>query len=103
MRYHANGEPHEGEDRAHPAGVAAGEVVVDGHHVYTAAADGVDGGTKRTNERLPFTGAHLRDLSLMEHDGAKDLLVVRAHASGAARGLARGRKNFGQLIVKRRL
>ena len=65
VRNHANGEPHEGEDRAHPARVAAGEVVVHGHHVHAAATNGVDGGTKRANERLPFAGAHLCDLSLM--------------------------------------
>ena len=65
VRDHANGEPHEGEDRPHPARVATGEVVVDGHHVYTAAAHSVDGGTERPYERLSFTRAHLRDLSLM--------------------------------------
>ena len=100
MRDHANGEPHEGEDRAHPARVAACEVVVHGDHVHAAATNGVDGGTERTNERFPFAGAHLRDLSLMEHDGPEDLLVVRAHAGGAARRFARSRKNFGQLVVE---
>ena len=65
VRNHANREAHEGEDRAHPACIAAGKVVVHGHHMHTTATNGVDGGTERTNERLPFAGAHLRDLSLM--------------------------------------
>ena len=103
MRDHANGEPHEGEDRTHPARVATGEVVVDGHHVYAAATNSIDGGTKRPYERLPFTGAHLRDLSLMQHDGAKNLLVVWAHTSGAARCFTRSRENLWQLLVERRL
>ena len=103
MRNHSNREPHEGEDRAHPACVAAGEVVVHGHHMHTAATNGVDGGSERTNERLPFAGAHLRDLSLMQHDGAEDLLVVRAHTSGAARRLTRRRENLWQLVVERSL
>ena len=102
MRNHANREAHEGEDRAHPACITAGEVVVHGHHMHTTATNGVDGGTERTNERLPFAGAHLRDLSLMQHDGAEDLFVVRAHARGAARRFASGGENLRQLVVERR-
>ena len=102
VRDHANGEPHKGEDRTHPARVATGEVVVDGHHVYAAATNSVNGGTERPYERLSFTRAHLRDLSLMQHDGAKNLLVVRAHTSGAARCFTRSRENLRQLFVERR-
>ena len=91
---HANREPHKGENRAHPPCVAAGEVIVDGHHMHTTATNSVDGGTERTNERLPFAGAHLRDLALMQHDGAKNLLVVRAHTSGATRCFTGSRENL---------
>ena len=100
MRNHSNRKPHEGEDRSHPARVASGKVVIDRHHVDTAAAHGVDGGAERPNERLSFAGAHLRDLSLMQHDGAKNLLVIWAHASGAARSLACSGKNLGQLLIE---
>ena len=103
MRNHANREPHEGEDWPHPASVAASEVVVDGHHMHTSATNGVDGCTEWSDKGLPFTGAHLRDLSLMEHDRAKDLCVVWAHARGAARCLTRGCENLWQLFVERRL
>ena len=103
MRDHANGETHEGEDRAHPARVATSEVVVHGHHVHAPTTNGVDGGTERAHERLPFAGAHLGDLPLMQHDGAKNLLVVWAHASGAARCFACRGKNLWQLLVERGL
>ena len=103
VRNHANREAHEGEDRAHPACVAAGEVVVHGHHMHTTATNGIDGGTERTNERLPFAGAHLRDLSLMQHDGAENLFVVRAHAGGAARRFASSGENLWKLGVERSL
>ena len=103
MRNHANREPHEGEDWPHPTSVAASEVVVDGDHVHTSTTNSVDGGTERSHKRLSFTGAHLRDLSLMEHDRTQDLCVVRAHAGGAARCLTRGCENLWQLLVERRL
>ena len=103
VRDHANGETHEGEDRTHPACVATGEVVVHGHHMHATATNSVDGGTERADERLPFTGAHLGDLPLMQHDGAKNLLVVWAHASGAARCFACRGKNLWQLLVERGL
>ena len=103
MRDHTDREPHEGEDRAHPASVAASEVVVDGHHMHTSATNGVDGGAKRPDERLPLTGAHLGDLPLVQHDGAEDLLVVGAHARRAARCLTGGGEDLRQLFVERRL
>ena len=102
MGDHADAETHEGEDRAHPARVAAGEVVVHGHHVHAAATNSVDGGAERAHKGLPFTGAHLRDLSLMQHDGAEDLFVVRPHAGGATRCFACRRENLRQLFVERR-
>ena len=98
---HADAETHEGEDRAHPTRVAAGKVIVHGHHMHTAATNSVDGGTERTNERLPFTGAHLGDLPLVQHDCAEDLLVIRTHASGTARCFASGGEDLRQLFVER--
>ena len=103
VRNHANGEAHEGEDRTHPTCVATGEVVVDGHHMYAAATDGIDGGAEWPDECLPFTGAHLGNLSLMQHDCAQNLLVVWAHTSGSARCFTCRRQNLGQLSIERGL
>ena len=97
----ADAETHEGEDRPHPACVATGEVVVHGHHMHPTAANGVDAGTERTNERLPLAGTHLGDLPLVQHDRTEDLLVVRAHPRGAARCFARRCENLWQLVVER--
>ena len=39
----------------------------------------------------------------MQHDRTKDLLVIRAHAGGAARCLTSGGENLWQLLVECRL
>ena len=48
-------------DLAHPLGVAAGEVVVDGDDVDALAGERVEIDGKRGDERLAFAGLHLGD------------------------------------------
>ena len=47
---------------AHPLGVAAGQVVVDGHDVDALALERVEIGRQRGDERFAFAGFHLGDL-----------------------------------------
>jgi hypothetical protein len=52
------------------------------------------------NQRLALSGAHLRNLALVQRDAAHELHVEVAHLQGALRGLAHDRKGFGQKIIE---
>ena len=74
----ADGQPHRLEQRAHPFGVAAGQVVVDGDDVHVAPAERVAGRGDRTRQRLTFTGGHLDDVACHHPQRALQLDVERA-------------------------
>ena len=78
VRDDAERDAEEGEEWTHPLRVAPRQVVVDGDDVYAVACEGVRGSGERRDERLPFAGAHLRNLSLVKDDRAEDLHVIRA-------------------------
>ena len=59
----ADRQPHRLQQRAHPFGVAAGQVVVDGDDVDVAAAERVAGGRDRARQRLALAGGHLDDVT----------------------------------------
>jgi hypothetical protein len=60
---------------AHPLGVAAGQVVVDGDHVDALAGERVQIHGQRGDQRLAFAGLHLRDFAAMQDDAADQLHV----------------------------
>ena len=74
-----HGEAVEHVERAHPLGVTLGEVVIDRHHVYTVAREGVEEYGERGHEGLAFTRCHFGNLSLGQHDAAEELHVVVYH------------------------
>ena len=105
-RFHAvlqggDGEPEELVHRAHPGGVAAGQVVVDGDEVDAAAGQGVEIHRHRGDQGLALAGLHLGDGALVQHDGPHDLHVEGAHAGGALRGLPGHGEGLGHEIVER--
>ena len=65
--------------RAHPFGVALGQVVVDRHHVHALACQCVEEYGERRHEGLSFARGHLGDLALVEHHAAEELHVVVHH------------------------
>ena len=75
----ADGEAEKGVDLAHPACVAAGQVVVDGHDVDALAGQGVQVDGHGGRERLALAGLHLRDLALVQRYAAHDLHVEGPH------------------------
>ena len=104
------------EEVAHPLGIAAGQIIVDGDEMGAPARERVEIQRQRRDERLPFPRRHLRDLALMQHDAADELHVVRHHvplqrvagdhhftADQPAGGFAHRRECFGQEIVQRAL
>jgi len=75
-------------DRAHPARVALGEVVVDRDQVDAVARERVQVQRLRRHKRLSFAGLHLGDVTLVEDDPAHDLDVEGTLAERALSGLA---------------
>ena len=88
--------PEEVIQRRVPAGVAPGQVVVDGHEVRAASFERIEIQRQGRDQRLAFTGLHLGDPALVEHDAADQLDVEVAHAEGPLRCLADHRERLGQ-------
>ena len=72
-------EAQEAVDVAHPLGVPAGQVVVDGDDMDAFAGQGVEVGGHGGHQGLAFTGLHLGDFALVEHDAADELDIEGAH------------------------
>ena len=98
---HAGGQAEEAVDLAHPVGVAAGEVVVDGDDVDALAGERVEIDRKRRDQRLAFAGLHLGDVALVQHHAADQLDVEMALAEGALGRLAHGGEGRHQEVVER--
>ena len=99
-RDHADREAEQAVDRAHPLGVALGEVLVDRDDVHALARECVEVHGQRRHQRLALAGAHLGNLAVVQHHAADQLHVERAQAHGAGGGLARGRERLRQDVVE---
>ena len=85
---------------AHPVGVAAGQVVVDGDDVHAVAGQRVEIGRQGRDQRLALTGLHLGDVAEVQGGAAHQLHLVVELAQGAARGLAHHGERLGQDVVE---
>ena len=95
-----DGQTQETVDLAHPLGVAAGQVIVDGDNMHALAGQGVQVGGHGSDQRLAFTGLHLGDAGAVQHDAADDLHGVGLHAQHAPVGLAADGERLGQQVVE---
>ncbi|MNO57541.1 hypothetical protein D3C76_480810 [compost metagenome] len=86
--------------RAHPVGVTAGQVVVDGDHVHALAGQCVEVHGQGTDQGLAFTGTHFCDHALVQGHATDQLHVEVAHAHHALAGLTGHGEGFGQQLVQ---
>ncbi|MGY3287707.1 hypothetical protein ACVWWP_000774 [Bradyrhizobium sp. LM3.6] len=98
---HAGGHAEEAVDLAHPGGVAAGEVVVDGDDVDALAGERVEIDRERRDQRLAFAGLHLGDVALVQHHAADQLDVEMALAERALGGFTDRGESGDQEVVQR--
>ena len=100
MGDHPDADAQEMEDRAHPLGIAAGEVVVHGDDVYAAPRKRVEDGGHRRDQGLAFARSHLGDLALMQDGSAHQLDIEMAHPECPLHRLAGHRESFRKDIVE---
>ena len=66
----AHRQAHVPVDLAHPLGVTLGQVLVDGDHMDTLAGEGVQVAGQDGHQGFAFTGFHLGDAALVQHNAA---------------------------------
>ena len=84
---------------AHPLGVTAGKIVVDGYDVNAVARKRVEVRGQGSHKGFTFTCFHFGDSALVEHDAADDLNGEVLHAQHTPACLAADGKRVGQNIV----
>ena len=89
------------KQRAHPLGVAAGQVVVDRHHVHATTVKSVQIGGQGGDQGLAFAGDHFGDIAAVQNHAAHQLDVEVAHVQITAARLAGRRERLGQEVVER--
>ena len=99
--HYADGKSEEIVDLAHPDGVAAREVVVDGHDVHALSFEGVEVDRERGDEGLTLSGAHLGDVAAVERKASDELDVIVALAERAAGCFANEGERVGQDRLER--
>ena len=85
---------------AHPLAVALGQIVVHGDDVHALAGQCVQIGGQGGHQGFTFTGFHLGDAALMQHNAADKLHGVRTHTQHAVGGFAHGGKGFGKQRIQ---
>ena len=93
--------PRKPVDRAHPAGIAAGQVVVDRDHVHALAVERIQVGGERGDQGLALAGAHLGDAALVQHHAADQLHVEMALLKRPLGRLAHDGERLDQQVVQR--
>ena len=97
----ADAEAQEIIDLAHPPRVAAGEIVIDRHHMHAFGGQRIEIDRQGRHQRLAFAGLHLRDAALMEDHAADQLDIEMALSEGTFGGLADGGKGGRQEVLER--
>ena len=85
----------------HPLGVAFGQIVVDGDNVNALAFKSVQVCRQCGDQRLSFTGLHLRDSAFMQSDASDELNIEMTHVQDALARFAHHCEGFRNEIVQR--
>ena len=97
----ADGHAEKLVDLAHPLGVAAGQIVVDGDDVHALPGERIEIDRGRGDERLAFAGAHFGDRAFMQDQAADQLNIEMTLLERTLRGLPNGGEGWRHEIVQR--
>ncbi len=81
---------------AHPFGITARQVIIDGNDVHAFASQCIEVGGQRRNQGFTLPRTHFGDLAVMEHHTADQLHIEVPHAEHTLTGFTDNRKGFGQ-------
>ncbi len=95
-----DGEPEKLVNLAHPLGIAARQVIVDGDDMDAASHQSVKRHRQGRRQSFALPGAHLRDPSLMEHQTAHELNVEMTHTQRPLARLTDQRKDLLELRIE---
>ena len=87
-------------DLAHPFRVTFGQIIVHGNDMHTLAGQCVQICRKHSHQRFTFTGAHLRNSALMQHNAADNLHPIGLHTQNTPCSLTGRCKCLRQNIVQ---
>ena len=97
----AHGHSQATKERAHPLGVAAGQVIVDRDDVNALAVEGIEIGGQGGDQGLALAGDHLGDVAAVQDHAAHQLDVEVPHVEEPPARLAAGGERLGQQVVER--
>ena len=89
---HANAQAQRAIQRAHPLGVAARQIIVDGNDVYAAPSQRIQTGRQGGHQRFSFAGFHFGDFAFVQDHATDQLHVEMAHVQEAPTRFAHQRK-----------
>src|SRR5262249_22422642 len=98
--HHANAQTEQVIKGAHPARVAAAQVVVDGDQVGATAEQRVQNQRQAGNKSLALPGLHFGDLAVVKHDASDKLDVEVTQADGSYARFPDQRERFDQQLVE---
>ena len=94
----ADGDAQRLQQRTHPFGVAAGQIVVDGHDVNVPTAQRVAGRGDRSGQRLALTGCHFDDVAGQHPQRPEQLHVERPEPGGPFGGFPRDGEELRDVV-----
>ena len=84
----------------HPLGITLSQVIIDRDYAYTLAFKRIKICGKGRYQGLTFTGTHLGDTSLMEHDATYELHTEMFHVKDTSAGFPYRSVCLGKELVK---
>ena len=93
---HTGGHTQEVIQLAHPGRITTSQIIIDCDNMNTFAGQRIEITEQGGNQRLTFPGAHLGNLTLVQHHATDQLHVEVTHVQCTACTLARYGERFRQ-------
>ena len=100
IKHHSYGQPQKLMDLSHPLRITLSQIVIDRDDVDSLAIQRIQICRRCGYQSLSFTGPHLRDSSLMQHDTADQLYREMLHIQSPARRFPNRSKCLRQNIIQ---
>ena len=99
LRDQSDRETHILIELAHPLGVTARKIVIDGNDVHAITGESIQIGRQSRHKGFTFTGFHLGDTSLVQHNATDNLYGEVLHAQHTPPRLTADGKSIRENII----